>query len=236
LNRVGIVFLTLFLVTAVDQWLKIWVKTNLYIGESAVDFGFMEIYFIENNGMAFGTELGGTIGKLALTLFRLAAIVALGFYIYNLMKKRANTGLLVAISLIIAGAFGNLVDSLFYGILFNESPEYFFRDVIPPAEMFPAEGGYAPFMHGKVVDMLHVTLNWPEWVPGLGGSSVFPPVFNVADTSITVGVFMILIWQKRYFPKRKKEDEPASSLLANQTQESPAEPGTVSEATPDSES
>ncbi len=204
LSRTYVAILSVLLVLIVDQWLKIWVKTNMYIGETSVSLGIMDIHFIENNGMAFGTELGGEWGKLALSIFRMIAIVAIGYYLYRLLKKGANSGLIVSISLILAGALGNLIDSMFYGLMFNETHDVVFRDVIPPAEMFPPEGGYAGFLHGKVVDMLHFTVNWPQWVPALGGDPVFPPVFNIADASITVGVFMILIWQKRYFPKKEK--------------------------------
>ena len=220
MKRIYLALLTFFLVVILDQWLKIWVKTNLSLGEQGADLGFIEIFFIENNGMAFGTELGGSTGKLLLSLFRMAAIVGICYYLYTLVKKQANRGLIAAIALILAGAFGNLIDSMFYGLIFSESMEYieFFKEVIQPAVMFPEGGGYAPFLHGKVVDMLHFTVNWPEWVPYVGGDQVFPPVFNLADSAITAGVFMILIWQKRYFPKKLKSAPEVASESTEETQ------------------
>ncbi len=176
----------------------------MYIGESAADLGILEIFFIENNGMAFGTELGGTWGKLALSVFRMVAIGGIAYYLFTQIRKKAAMGLIVSIALIMAGAFGNLIDSMFYGLIFNESPEYFFEGVSPPAQLFPEGGSYAGFLHGKVVDMLHFTVHWPDWMPWVGGDQVFPPVFNIADAAITVGVAMMIIWNKRYFPKKEE--------------------------------
>lgn len=194
------------------------------LGQNDVlDMGIMELHFIENPGMAFGTEFGGSTGKMLLSLFRLVAIGGIGYYLYTLIKRKAPVGLVVSIALVFSGAFGNLIDSLFYGLIFNESPMYHPAvGCMGTAEMFPDQG-YAGFLHGKVVDMFHFTPSWPEGTPWVGGTEVFPPVFNVADTAITVGVAMIIIWQKRYFPKKEKEVE---------TEGGNADPGSDNDATP----
>lgn len=155
------------------------------------------IHFTENYGMAFGMEFGGEMGKVILTLFRILAVAFIGWYIYGLHKKNAHQGLIICISLIFAGALGNIIDSAFYGVIFNES---FFQT----ASLFPPEGGYAGFLHGRVVDMLYFPIfkgYLPDWIPFWGGDHAifFRPVFNIADASITVGVFIILIFQKRFF-------------------------------------
>lgn len=191
--------ITFFLVIVLDQALKIWVKTQMLYDESIPIFGsWFNIHFIENPGMAFGLEFGGDWGKLALSLFRIVAISLIGVFLYKLIKKNANTGLIISISLILAGAVGNILDSAFYGLIFSES-SYFEH-----ATMFPAEGGYASFLHGKVVDMLYFPLfegNFPSWMPFWGGEHFlfFRPIFNIADSSISIGVFIILLNQKRFF-------------------------------------
>ena len=159
------------------------------------------IHFTENKGMAFGMEFGGDWGKLALSLFRIVAVCGIGYYLFNL-PKISPKGLKISIALIFAGAVGNIIDSAFYGLIFNES----FNQI---ATMFPEEGGYAPFLHGWVVDMLWFPLlegNFPDWFPIWGGEHFlfFRPVFNVADTSISVGIGMIFLFQKRYFKKEEK--------------------------------
>jgi signal peptidase II len=169
----------------VDQASKIWVKTNMMLGEHFNVAGeWFQIYFIENNGMAFGMELRGEWGKLALTLFRLVAVAGILYIIRGMLKSSATRiGALAALSLILAGAMGNIIDSVFYGPLF----------------------GYERWFHGRVVDMLYFPL-WqgflPEWIPFVGGDYFifFRPVFNVADTAITTGVAMLLVFQRRYFP------------------------------------
>lgn len=190
----------------------------MILGERDVfDLGFFEIYFIENNGMAFGTELGGTTGKLLLSLFRLVAIGGIGWYLYSLIKNQKHKGLVFSIALVFAGAFGNIIDSIFYGMVFSESPQVPMT-FMPPAEFMPEGGGYAGVFYGKVVDMLHFTVVWPDWMPGVGGNEVFPPVFNVADSAISIGVIIILIRQRKFFPssstdwnifksKRKQQDK-----------------------------
>lgn len=159
---------------------------------------WFNIHFIENPGMAFGLEFGGDWGKLALSLFRIVAISLIGVFLYKLIKKNASSGLIISISLILAGAVGNIIDSAFYGMIFSEST-YFQH-----ATIFPEGGGYASFLHGKVVDMLYFPLfegNFPDWLPIWGGEHFlfFRPIFNIADSSISIGVFIILLNQKRFF-------------------------------------
>lgn len=196
-------WLIIGIVLLIDQTLKIWIKTTMMIGEEIRVFDWFYILFLENPGMAFGLELGGQHGKLFLSLFRIAAAIGIGWYITHLVKKNAPTGLIVCLSLVLAGAIGNILDSAFYGILFDAS----YGRV---ATFLPAGGGYAPFLHGNVVDMFYFPLirgTYPEWLPFLGGDNFifFRPVFNIADASITTGVFTILIFQKRFFPEHLNE-------------------------------
>ncbi|MFC2115561.1 lipoprotein signal peptidase [Bacteroidota bacterium] len=195
-----------------DQVLKILIKTNMTIGEEIHVIGnWFIIHFTENNGMAFGMDLPGNNGKTILTLFRLIAITGIVFYLRYLIREKAHVGLILSVSLILAGAAGNIIDSLFYGMIFNDS----WGRV---ATMFPESGGYAPFLQGKVVDMFYFPVirgSWPDWFPWLGGNRLifFRPVFNIADSAITIGVFIILIWQKKYFAKEiiPGENQVASS-------------------------
>lgn len=177
------------------------------------------IHFVENPGMAFGIEFGGGYGKLALSLFRIIAVVFLIYYIRQLLKGGAPLGLMLSFALILAGAFGNIIDSAFYGLIFSESTYHG-----GTAILFPPEGGYAGFLHGRVVDMFYFPLyegNLPKWFPIWAGEEVlfFRPVFNVADSSITAGVLSILIFQRSFF-SNKKEDEvqvqPALETTATQ--------------------
>jgi len=156
------------------------------------------IHFIENPGMAFGLEFGGEIGKLALSLFRIVAVVLIAIYLNKLIQKKVSSGLIISISLILAGAIGNIIDSTFYGLFFSES-SYF-----APAQFLPEEGGYSSFLHGNVVDMLYFPLfegRFPSWLPFWGNDHFlfFRPIFNIADSAITIGVFLILLNQKRFF-------------------------------------
>ena len=188
----------IFLVLIVDQVSKIWVKTNMVLGqEFSVIGNRVIIHFTENNGMAFGYEIGGEYGKIILSLFRIVAVIGIIWYMYHLVIKNAPQGVVLSIALILAGAIGNIIDSAFYGVIFNES---FFR----PAEMFPPEGGYSSLLHGRVVDMLYFPVlqgTWPEWVPFRGGERFifFRPVFNFADTAITTGVAITLTFYRKYF-------------------------------------
>lgn len=190
--------LIILIILVADQILKIWVKTHMQIGEEISLFGkWGMLHFIENNGMAFGMEMGGKTGKLLLSLFRIIAITAIAVFLHSLIQNKTNTGLIIAVSAILAGAVGNMIDSAFYGIIFNES-------YTRPAVMFPPEGGYSSFLLGRVVDMFYfpiINTHWPEWSPFRPGESFvfFRPVFNIADSAITCGVFAILLFQKKMF-------------------------------------
>lgn len=177
-----------------DQLLKFWVKLNMTIGESFQIFGdWFQIYFIENNGMAFGWEFGAQFGKIALGVFRIVAVVLLFYFIHYLSKKKVKFGPLLGISLITAGALGNIIDGMFYGMIFSEST---FTQL---ATLFPDGGGYSGFMQGKVVDMFYFPLfTFPEWVPFFGGQIFFSPIFNVADSAITIGFLYLLIFQWKF--------------------------------------
>lgn len=201
MKRLHFLLLLIFLVLAADQALKIWIKTNMSIGEEFPILGqsWALIHFVENEGMAFGWKIPATYGKLILSLFRLGAIGFLIYLIRNLMQAGAGHGLLACFGLIFAGAVGNIIDSAFYGLIFSASPYHG-----GVAEIFPAEGGYAGLLHGKVVDMFYFPMisgTWPEWVPFFGGDSFifFRPVFNIADAAITTGVFMLLLFHRSFF-------------------------------------
>ncbi len=194
-------FIIIVLILIADQAVKLWIKTHMFLGESTPVFGhWFLIHFTENEGMAFGMRLGGNQGKLILSLFRIVAVILLTWWLYRITRKPVKTGLVVCLSLIIAGATGNIIDSAFYGMIFNDST---FNQV---ATFFPPGGGYAPFLHGKVVDMFYfpiVSGYYPSWVPLFGGEDFifFRPVFNVADSSITIGVLTLVIFQKKFFAK-----------------------------------
>lgn len=193
------IFLLIVALLVFDQIVKIWIKTHFMLDQSVTVFpNWFFIRFIENPGAAFGFELGGNYGKLILSVFRLLAIGALGYYIFYLYRKKAPAGVLAGFSLIFAGALGNVLDSAFYGLLFSEST---FTSV---ATFLPEGGGYAGFLHGKVVDMLFFPIVegvFPSWIPGVGGEPFlfFSPIFNFADSYITVGVIYLLLFQRKYF-------------------------------------
>lgn len=203
--------LVIFLVLLVDQVIKVYIKTTMMLDESFPIFGdFLRsearIYFTENEGMAFGWKFAGEYGKLFLSLFRIIAVAGIGWYMYDLIKKKAHKGFIISIALIFAGALGNIIDSAFYGLLFSESTQ------MQVAEFMPEEGGYAGFLHGRVVDMFYFPLirgHFPDWFPVWGGDEFifFRPIFNFADVSITVGVLTILIFQKRFFARKPEPGE-----------------------------
>ncbi|MBV6461112.1 MAG: Lipoprotein signal peptidase [Flavobacteriales bacterium] len=178
----------------------------MYLGQEFHVLGdWFIIHFTENNGMAFGLELGGEIGKIILSVFRILAVIVIGYFVFRLPKEGAPKGLIICGALVLAGAIGNIIDSVFYGLIFNES----YGQV---ATLFPAEGGYAPILQGRVVDMLYFPLIegfFPEWVPFWGGEYFlfFRPVFNIADSAISVGIFIIFIFHKRFFNKKKSSEE-----------------------------
>jgi signal peptidase II len=206
-------------VLILDQVLKVWVKTNMSLGQEFDIASWFKIHFTENEGMAFGFSFGGDTGKLILSLFRVVAVCFITYYLAGLIKTGAKKGLIVAISLILAGALGNIVDSLVYGVLFSESILHG-----PVAEFMPEGGGYAPFLYGKVVDMFYFPLYsgfLPEWVPFWGGEyfEFFRPVFNIADASITSGVILIVLFQKSYFAS--KETAPASESEDQEIESNP---------------
>jgi signal peptidase II len=190
--------LLIILILVADQVLKFWVKTHMVIGQEIHLLGnWGLLHFIENNGMAFGMEMGGRTGKILLSLFRIAAIAGIYWFLFSLIKKNANTGLILSVSSILAGAAGNIIDSAFYGVIFNES-------YMQTAVLFPPEGGYSTFLLGRVVDMFYfpvINTQWPDWSPFRPGESLifFRPVFNIADSAITCGVFAIIIFQKQFF-------------------------------------
>jgi signal peptidase II len=186
----------------IDQAIKIWVKTSMSLHESIHVFDWFYITFIENNGMAFGMELGS---KIILSLFRMAAIVALTYYIWLEVKRKARTGYIVCLAMVLAGAAGNLIDCLFYGLIFNESSPYYVSYFVPFGT------GYAPLLLGKVVDMFYFPLfemDWPMWMPFVGGNHFifFSPVFNFADASISVSVVLILLFFREDISRMTKEE------------------------------
>ena len=209
----------IFLVLLADQIFKFWIKTHLALGdEIVVAKNWFILHFVENNGMAFGFEFAGEYGKMFLSIFRILAVVAIGWYLFRLVKQKdIPFGFIACISLIFAGAIGNIIDSMFYGLIFNHS----FGQV---SSIFPEGGGYAGFLHGKVVDMLYFPLisgHYPDWVPVVGGTDFifFRPVFNIADSSITVGIFTILIFYRKFFnkPEEKTDQEPEADNSREET-------------------
>ncbi len=216
----NVVFIILLILIA-DQALKFWVKTSMFYHEERFVLGsWFRLYFIENEGMAYGWSFGGQWGKLMLTLFRLGAVVFGTWYIKRIVEQEYKKGFIICAALIYAGAVGNLIDSMFYGILFSGS------EIGGPLATLLPEKGYAGFLHGHVVDMLYFPLVEnkvpPEWIPFIGGKpfTFFQPIFNIADASISTGVIAMLLFQKQFF---KSEPAPSTEAEKNDsptTQES----------------
>lgn len=206
--------LIVVLVLLADQILKIWIKTNMTLGQEFPVIGhWFIIHFVENNGMAFGFEFGGQYGKVFLSLFRVIAVFGIGWYILQLIKKGLPMGFIACVSLIFAGAIGNIIDCAFYGLIFNDS----YGEV---SQLFPPDGGYASFLHGRVVDMFYFPLFsgvYPKWVPLVGGTDFqfFRPVFNIADSAISVGIFSIIIFYRKQFNNLDKKGEEKSTTEQN---------------------
>ena len=206
LKKASIIIIIILLV---DQISKIYIKTHFELGDEIKVFNWFRILFVENDGMAWGAKLSDftsvitdRTAKVILTSFRLVAIVGIGYWLWSSIKNKGSRILIAAVSLIFAGAFGNIIDSVFYGVLFNDS----YGQV---ASFLPSAGGYDGLLHGKVVDMLHFPM-WkgylPDWIPFYGGNyfTFFNPVFNIADMAISSGVGMLLVFNKRAFPKAKR--------------------------------
>ena len=192
--------IVIFLVLLADQALKTWIKTNMYLGQEFKILGqWFIIHFTENNGMAFGMEFGGEFGKLALSLFRIAAVAGIGYGLHYLIKHKYHRGLILNVALIFSGALGNIIDSVFYGKIY----------------------GYETWFHGRVVDMLYFPIaegHFPSWIPIWGGDEFvfFRPVFNLADAAISVGVILILIFQKNYFKEDVKDEVSINSEIVEE--------------------
>ncbi len=195
--------LIILVVLFLDQALKVWIKLHLTIGEEIPVLGnWFKLYFTENNGMAFGMQFGGEWGKLSLSIFRILAISAIFVYLIILDKRKANQGLVFAVSMIFAGALGNIIDSVFYGLIFTQSSYHTLAGVVPFGT------GYSSVLHGKVVDMLYFPLinlhqaDAPSWIPSfLFGYDdhliFFRPIFNIADSAITIGVSWLLLFERK---------------------------------------
>ncbi|MEZ4920049.1 MAG: lipoprotein signal peptidase [Saprospiraceae bacterium] len=237
MKRSYFVILVIALVLLLDQWLKIYIKTNFeYNQEEAIlGLSWARLHFVENEGMAFGITFGWKYGKLLLSVFRILMVVGLAWYIRLLIKLEVPLGFLASIGLITAGAIGNILDSALYGLIFSESPYHGGL-----AELVGFGEGYGTFLHGKVVDMLYFPITWihvPEWIPWMGGGDYlfFSPIFNIADAAITCGVLSIILFQRSFFkdnPLELEEDKRLANVLEEiHAAENPPAEDTNSEAT-----
>jgi len=201
--------LLILIILLIDQISKFYIKTHFVLSEKHVIFSWFQIVFVENEGMAWGTKISDFIpfiseraAKLSLSLFRIFAVFGIGYWLFSVIKNKASKTLIIAVSLIFAGALGNIIDSVFYGVLFNDS-------LGEVATFLPSEGGYASLFHGQVVDMLHFPI-WngvlPDWVPFYGGKffTFFEPVFNIADMAISTGIGILVFFNKRAFNEEKQ--------------------------------
>ncbi len=210
------VILLISLIIFVDQALKIWIKTSHPTGEVLRVFGmdWFRLHFIENPGMAWGWKFGNETGKMILTLFRLAAVIFGTWYLGKIVKQQYSRGFVICAGLIYAGALGNLIDSMFYGMIFDKGLHYdaAINEYVSYSGIAEfSSGGYSSFLHGSVVDMLYFPIiksNFPSWMPFVGGQDFefFSPIFNIADASISIGVITLLIFQKRFFKKHTADD------------------------------
>ena len=202
--------LLIALILLIDQLSKIYIKTHFILGESVDVFSWFKILFIENEGAAWGTKLSDilpisdSLGKLILTIFRLFAIAGIGYWLYDIIKKKSTRTLVIAVSMIFAGALGNIIDSVFYGVIFDDSYNH--------VATFMAEEPYGSLFYGKVVDMLYfpiIDATWPDWMPFVGGDNFrfFEPVFNIADSAISTGVGILIFFNKRAFKKEEDQNE-----------------------------
>ncbi len=203
------VTLIILLTVLADQALKLYIKTHFYINDHTNVLGdWFQLHFVENEGMAYGWKFGGDAGKMMLTLFRLGAVIFGVWYLSSIIKKKYHRGFIICAALIFAGALGNLIDSMFYGMIFEES----IQGSMSVAKIFP-QHGYAGFLHGKVVDMLYFPIiknaHFPNWVPVWGGDEFefFRPIFNLADFAISTGVISILVFQKRFFKHHDSDNQ-----------------------------
>lgn len=227
-----VVYIILLILLA-DQVLKFYIKLNYHYGEEHNVIGeWFKLHFVENEGMAWGWSFGGEFGKIALTLFRLAAVIFGVFYIRNIIRRKEHKGFILCAALIFAGALGNLIDSMFYGLIFENSDPY----KLNVATITSFGDGYATFLHGRVVDMLHFPLFsgvFPKWFPVWGGEPFlfFGPVFNIADASISIGVIAILLFQKKFFTKHpeKVAPEPNAAMAPEPEVDAPQAPSKIGE-------
>lgn len=201
--------LTIFIILFVDQFTKIYIKTHFYLGQEVDVLGdWFKLCFVENEGMAFGATLPIPNAKLILSSFRVVAVGALAYYLWTIIRDQSQKLYIISMSLIFAGALGNIIDSVFYGFMFEESA--FHLPIASSIFSDDFQGGYAGVLYGNVVDMLYFPIfngTYPEWIPKIGGDrfTFFSPIFNIADAAITVGVAIILLYQKRFFPKEKDQ-------------------------------